>query len=157
MLWGCANKKLIGKIERLQKKCVRNVALVNFKSHTEPLFKSLNLLKFTDKILFWRANFVNKYRNKTLPISFLGVFNDITDSQELQTRNNWYNYQNIPAVRKKLEQFAYKQLISTWNSLEIELKSTSEEEDFNLLLKNKFISNYIYETDCLRDCYVCNL
>ena len=39
LLWGCANNKLINQIENLRKKCIRNVALKNFRAHTEPIFK----------------------------------------------------------------------------------------------------------------------
>ena len=39
LLWGCAKNKFIKKIENLQKKCIRNVALKSFRAHTEPLFK----------------------------------------------------------------------------------------------------------------------
>ena len=44
LLWGCAPKKSISKIENLQKRCIRNVALKSFRAHTEPIFKQLNIL-----------------------------------------------------------------------------------------------------------------
>ena len=40
LLWGCADRKLINKIENLQKRCVRNISLKNFRAHTEPIFKN---------------------------------------------------------------------------------------------------------------------
>ena len=38
LLWGCSSSKYITKIESLQKRCIRNVALKGFRAHTEPLF-----------------------------------------------------------------------------------------------------------------------
>ena len=43
LLWGCAKSKLLHKVENLQKKCIRNVCLKNFRAHTEPLFKQLDI------------------------------------------------------------------------------------------------------------------
>ena len=42
LLWGCANQKST-------KPCIMNVALKGFRSHTEPLFKQLGILSFSDK------------------------------------------------------------------------------------------------------------
>ena len=51
LLWGCASNKL------LQKICIRNVGLRNFKANTEPLFKDLKILRLTDKIAFGKSVF----------------------------------------------------------------------------------------------------
>ena len=156
LLWGCANKKSLSKIENLQKRCIRNVALKSFRAHTEPLFKELSILKFTDKLSYCRAIFMHKYRNEKLPISFSGIFTDITSTDELQTRHNDYNYINEPAIKRCLENFPLKQIILNWNALDIDSKSTAEEEEFQILLKEKYLSQYSYETDCSGNCYSCN-
>ena len=51
-------------------------------------------------------------------------------SDELQTRHNDYNYINRPAVKKYLENFPYKKMFTNWNSLNIDLKSTAEYDEF---------------------------
>jgi len=48
LLWGCAKKKFIKKIENLQEIYIRNVALKRFRAHTEPLFKQWCILNFPD-------------------------------------------------------------------------------------------------------------
>ena len=73
LLWGCAQNKVTKKIQVLQKKCIRNIALNPYKSHTEPLFKKLEILNYTDKITFCRSTFMNQYRNKQLPESFMNI------------------------------------------------------------------------------------
>ena len=70
LLWGCADKKLLGKIDVLQKRCIRNVGLKKYKAHTEPIFKELNILKVSDKISFAKSVFMHQYKNNKLPISF---------------------------------------------------------------------------------------
>ena len=63
LLWSCANKKSLDKIENLQKKCLRNVALKSYKAHTEPIFKDLNILNLRDKFTYCRSIFMHQYRN----------------------------------------------------------------------------------------------
>ena len=148
LLWGCADKKLLGKVENLQKRCVRNVALKKCTAHTEPIFKTQQILKLQDKLSFCRSIFMHQFRNNKLPISFSNTFADIISTDILQTRHNGYNYVNIPAVKK---------IITDWNSLSIDLKSTAEEIEFHQLLKEKYLSTYSCDVECIRPCYSCGL
>ena len=83
-------------------------------------------------------------------------FTDITNTDELQIRNNDYNYINKASVKSNLDKFPLKQILSTWNSLSIDLKSTGEKEEFQALLKESLLYNYSFETDCPLNCYSCN-
>ena len=156
LLWGCAKTKLIKKVENLQKRCIRNVALKSFKAHSEPLFKSLGILKFSDKLSYCRAVFMHKYRHEKLPASFVGTFTDTIMTDELQSRHNDYNYLIEPAIKKNLENFPLKQIIFNWNALSIDLKSTADFAEFEMLLKEKYLSQYSLETDCPDNCFSCN-
>ena len=44
LLWGMESNKILP----LQKKAIRGITCSNFYSHTEPLFKDLNILKIND-------------------------------------------------------------------------------------------------------------
>ena len=156
ILWGCAADKFLKKIDTLEKRCIRNVSLQKYNAHSEPIFKMLGILKNSDKIAYSQAIFMHQYRNKKLPTSFENMFQDITDSNELQTRNNDYNYLNRPAIKKYLEKYPTKVMVSNWNYLDIEFKSTAEPEEFKLLLKQKMLSSYSSEPDCAANCFVCN-
>ena len=155
LLWGCAKAKNLKKIESLQKRCIRNVSLKSYKSHSEPLFKDLDILKFSDKLSQSRAIFMHKYRHKKLPTSFSGIFIDTTTTDSIQSRHNDYNYQNFPAIRKNLENFPLKQIIFNWNFLSLDLKATADPIEFGNLLKRNYLSQYSYETDCFEDCFNC--
>ena len=155
LLWGCAKNTLINKIDVLHKKCIRNVALKKYKAHTEPLFKDLCILKLSDKISYCQALFMHQYRNSKLPNSFTNIFSDISNTDELQTRDNDYNYINKPAIKRNLESFPYKKIIANWNSLDIDLKSTAEYDEFQQLLKEKYLSQYNCDSQCLEPCFSC--
>ena len=103
LLWGCAKPKYLKKIENLQKRCIRNVALKGFRSHTEPIYKNLEILTVSDKITLCRSTFMHQYRHEKLPPSFSGLFSDLVTTDELQTRHNDYNYVNKPANKKYIE------------------------------------------------------
>ena len=156
LLWGCAKPKLINKLENLQKRCLRNVALKGFRAHSEPIYKLLGILKFSDKLSYCRAIFMHKYRHEKLPASFAGTFTDTIMTDELQARHNDYNYLNEPAIKKNLENFPLKQIMFNWNALSIDLKSTADFAEFELLLKEKYLSQYSLEPDCPNNCFSCN-
>ena len=155
LLWSCSNKKSLDKIENLQKKCLRNVALKGYKAHSEPIFKDLNILKLRDKFTYCRSVFMHQYRNKKLPISFSDIFTDIINCDNLQSRHNDYNYVINPAIKKHLELFPLRQILFNWNSLSVDLKSTADADEFKILMKDNLCSHYSYETDCNVNCYSC--
>ena len=67
-----------------------------------------------------------------------------------------HSCQNLPAIKKGLENFPFKQIIFNWNSLNLELKATADPTEFDYMLKQNFISRYKYETDCPHNCFSCN-
>ena len=156
LLWGCASNKFVKKLENLQKKCIRNVALHKFKAHTEPIFKELEILKLSDKFAFCQAQFMQQYRHKKLPESFANMFLEITENDDLKTRQNYYNYVNKPAIKNYLERFPTKSIVSNWNYLDIDLKSTADFSEFKLLLKESLLYNYSSEPLCHGKCYSCD-
>ena len=98
---------------------------------------------------------MHKYRHKNLPTSFSGIFIDTTTTDSIQSRHNDYNYQNVPAIRKNLENFSLKQIIFNWNFLSLDLKATADPIEFGISLKRNYLSQYSYETDCSDDCFNC--
>ena len=101
---------------------------------------------------------MHKYRNKKLPLSFLDIFSDASNTNLTHyNRHTDYNYDTLPATRKSLENFPLKQIIFNWNSLGIELKATADPHEFQKELKKYYLSKYKYDLDCSHDCYICNL
>ena len=58
----------------LQKYTVRIINFSDFKAHSEPLFKKLNILKFKGNIILQNCLFVYDYLKGNLPNSFIDPF-----------------------------------------------------------------------------------
>ena len=81
------------------------------------------------------------------------MFTDASDSEDLKTRHTDYNIYNQAEINRGLEKSPFKQIIENWNALDIDLKSTTEDSEVEILLKEKFLSQNKFETDCSHDCY----
>ena len=77
LAWGGVKATQLKKITNLQKKCVRNVANRQVRSHTDPLFKSLNILKFTDIFETNSVLFMHKFAYGRIPPSINNLFNPL--------------------------------------------------------------------------------
>ena len=98
---------------------------------------------------------MNQYRNSKLPDSFQNMFKDVTTTDDVQTRHNDHKFSNQPAL-PQLEWFPLKCLINTWNSLDIDLKATSDQLEFESLLKESYLAKYSSEIQCDGLCYSCD-
>ena len=58
------------KIFKLQKKAIRMISLAKYNAHTEPLFKTLNLLKINDIFTSSQLKFYYKFLKNDLPHFF---------------------------------------------------------------------------------------
>ena len=78
---------------------MRIMTFSEFRAHSEPLFKKLEILKFTDSIAVNNCSFVYDYFNKNLPGAFTNTF--------IRT-NDLYNHSTRQATTGKLFIPSYK-------------------------------------------------
>ena len=93
---------------KMQKKCIRNVAGKNARSHTDPLFSSLNILKFEDLFKYNCSCFMNKYSLNLVPASFKNLFTP------LGVPNRTHGYQIEKTKYVLLKQFPPYFLPKLW-------------------------------------------
>ena len=90
-IWSCSKSGPLNEIFKLQKKAIRIVAGTSYNSHTEPLFKQLEVLPLPDLISFTKIQFMQRFKQKFLPTSFddTWVFNAIRNigENDIQLRN----------------------------------------------------------------------
>ena len=83
-IWSCSKSGPINEIFKMQKKAIRIVASASYNSHTEPLFKRLQVLPLPDLISYKKIQFMQRFKQKFLPSSFeeTWVFNGIRNIGE---------------------------------------------------------------------------
>ena len=134
--WGGARVSKLRPLEIAQKKAIRNVAGKPPNSHTEPLFSSLRVLKFSDLFNYSCAIFMYKFHNDCLPVSFHGMFT------QLATPNRTLSYKIPRSVNSFVDRLPAAFLPRIWNNLEKKLKTTNSISKFKRILQNQIISNY---------------
>ena len=90
-IWSYSKSGPLNKIFKLQKKAIWIIAGTAYNSHTEPLFKKLEVLPLPDLISFTKIQFMQRFKQKFLPTSFddTWVFNAIRNigENDIQLRN----------------------------------------------------------------------
>jgi hypothetical protein len=69
-IYGCASATVLNKLIVKQKEAIRVVSLANYRDHTVPLFKKLNILPLNELIMYSALKFMHKYKHNRLPFSF---------------------------------------------------------------------------------------
>jgi len=156
-IWGNANLSTLKKTNVLQKKALRCITNSKFNSHTEPLFKSTELLKLNDLYTLEVSKIMYKYQSKRLPETFNNLYSynhqvhpgTITrQSHQLhipKPKNNFVKSQpkyNYPAI---------------WNNIKQDTQNQPTTKAFTKHLKSYIISNYKSKVTCLNTyCKECN-
>ena len=121
------------KISRLQKSAMRIMTFSEFKAHSEPLFKQLEMLKFTDNITLYNCVFVFDYLHGNLPESFLETFHRIEDSHCSKTRQASTGMLFTPRYNSTEYglKSIYKKCINSWNNITAEINATEKRKFVN--------------------------
>jgi hypothetical protein len=142
-IWTSKLISVTEKISRLQKSAMRIMTFSEFRAHTEPLFKKLQILKFSDCISVNNCSFVYDYFNNTLPASFTNTFLRTDDLHQYSTRQATYG--QLYAPRYKTTTFGlkciYKRCIDSWNRLS---------KDINIINRKNNINNQEVQIDFLK-------
>ena len=69
-IWSCTSSGPINEIFKMQKAAIRIINGSNYNSHTEPIFKKLEILPLPDLITFTKIQFMQRFSQKMLPTSF---------------------------------------------------------------------------------------
>ena len=142
MTWGGVNATKLKGITNLQKKCVRNVAGKQFRSHTEPIFSSLKILKFTDLFKFNCSTFMHKLVLGKQPDSFQTMFTPLDGA------NRTKKFLTSISKNNFISQFPTIFLPKIWNANSLELKNIPKHKSFKTDLQNFFISQYNTHVNC---------
>ena len=87
-VWGLTYPTYLKPVTTLQKRVVRIMTFSDPRSHSEPLLKSLRLLKFSDIIHLEILSFVYQWYHKLSPSCFVNYFNPVSSIHSYNTRQS---------------------------------------------------------------------
>ena len=119
------------------------------KSHSEPLFKSFNLLKLNDVIESQILSFVYQWSRRLLPPCFNEYFKFTSSVHSYSTRQSCNK--NLYVASVNTTQYGLRSLKFTgprlWNSLPTSITNSSSLRIFRKNLKNSILN--CYSNPCL--------
>ena len=154
LLWGHAND--FNRPKLLQKKAVRIITNSNYLAHSEPIFKTLNLLKLEDILKVNILKFYYQHENKNLPIYFQNIeYNPSISSHHYSTRKHEYVYYVKHEFAKKSLKYTIPKLINETPTFIKDKVHTHSPIGFKSYTKNYYLSCYSLECSSPQNCYIC--
>ena len=152
LLWGFNTHRLM----KLQKRAIRIITDSKYNSHTEPLLKSLNILKINDIFTIQCLKFFHNYINDRVPVFFGSFFVENALYHDYETRH--CHHICIPHSRttkaRKCIRYHIPMLLNTL-PLQITAKLyTHSQIGFVNYTKPLFLNGYT-STCLVENCYVC--
>ena len=128
----------------LKKRVIRIMTFSDPRSPSEPLLKSLRLLKFSFIIYLEIVPFVYQWYHKLSPSCFVNYFNPVSSIHSYNTRQSQIDNLFVKSVHTT--QYGIRSLSYTgpklWNSLSIDVKKIKPFSSFRQYIKNSVIDGY---------------
>ena len=129
-------------ISTIQRKALRIMYFSKYDAHSSPLFKSLQIIKFSDLNNNNIILFMHKFHNDLLPSVFNNYLTLISRTHDYNTRLASKHSYLIPKAKTNYAIFNIRfQGVKLWNSIDESLKFLSIIQLKNHL-KTSFLSNY---------------
>jgi len=160
--WSCTNSSFLLGLFKMQKSAVRIIENVRYNTHTEPIFKKLEILPLPELATYFKLQFMQKFHQKTLPtlLSNSWIYNSdrIIGENALVLRNHYQV--NIPYIRlSSIERHPLISFLKLWDDLpDNNIKIIRNRPEFSKKLKEYLIKNLSSTVNCMRVlCPSCNL
>ena len=138
-VWASTYPTNLNRIVILQKKIVRIISNKPFDAHTEPIFKDLQILKFSNIYLFQIGKFMYSFKDGLLPSVFKNMFSLTSQVHSYNTRNS--NAFFLFSVRTNIRLFTIRfQGSKVFNSLNLNIQNAATISLFKSRLKAYLLS-----------------
>ena len=154
LMWGYHSDRLY----KLQKRAMRIITLAPYNAHSEPLFKSLNILKISDIFTLFQLKFYHKLINDKLPKYFTNMqFEQNQNIHRYNTRGSINIH--LPKINhsfaKRCIRYSLPVILNRSPTYIFHKLFTHSLKGFSVYVKKDFIENYIFVCTNV-NCYVCN-
>ena len=141
----------------IKKKAIRIITASSYISHTEPLFKRLNLLKVDDILTLQELKFYYKYNEGALPIylqNWKFIMNVNLHNYNTRTIRTLHTFKTKHEFAKKILKYNIPHTINDTPQIVTEKVLTHSMHGFSLYVKKYLLHKY--NNNCIvRDCYTC--
>ena len=144
--WG--NSTTTNKLYLLQKKALRLINNKAYASHTDPLFKQENVLKFHDIYKVVTALHVHDLLANKLPSSFDNFFPMVNHSQHNRITRQYNNLPQTLARTQFSARTPYHAIPALWNNLQLSTQTTESRTGFKKIITQQIITQYKSEVTC---------
>jgi hypothetical protein len=156
--WGNANKSALHRSIILQKRALRTINNAKYNSHTDPLFKSSNILKLNDLYEHQVILFMFDYLSNKLPISFANTFvlnRNMPNSRLTRQSDLLFITRCQSQFANSLPLYAFPVMWNKWAATSIVTISLSRYQ-FKVQTKHVLLDNYQSHVTCqYRKCPDC--
>ena len=160
-IWSSTSISNLNELKVKQKNAIRTITLSKYNAHTLPLFKNLKILPLDSLIYFFKLQFMNKYVQGLLPISFNNVWVKReewrAENFSITLRNSEHFYIPTPllAQTERHPYFLFPKLWSEFSNNNI--KIIRNHVEFNIALKNNLLEELPSNVSCTRlFCHSCS-
>ena len=126
---------------------MRNVAGRDLKSHCDPLFKKLKIIKFYDLLLYNQNIFMHKLLNGKQPDSFENFFKKAPNF-ESDTNRRAFCYQVDKLKNDGVGRFPTAALPRSWISVDMGTKLISSLSTFKKSIYSSYVDKYSTNPQC---------
>ena len=156
LVWGFKSSRIF----KLQKRAVRLILCSKYNAHTEPLFKSLNLLKVEDIFKIKSLKFYYKYTKNTLPHYFDNMFTKTSNKHDHDTRQKsiqtLYQHSTKKTSSRQCIRHVLPDIINKAPPCIVLKINTHSFKGFSNYMKKHIVNNY--KEDCEKEnCYICQV
>ena len=154
LVWG--NAPSVQKLVILQKRAIRIIHKKGYRAHTEPLFKTSQILKLTDLYKCQVRLFMHDHKTNKLPNSFVNLFH----RPNHQTATTRYTADNLYRERPRTkfsESLPKHTFIMLWNNLNDATKQIDNRNIFKNTMITATLNSYSNYITCENaHCRQCN-
>lgn len=154
LAWGFKCDRIV----KLQKKAVRILSNSKYNAHTEPIFKTLRLLKVTDILKLQELKFYYKFKHGMLPIYLLNlpfIINAVTHDHNTRQQDNIHQPFARHEYAKRCIRSDLPRTINATQSHIIDKVDTHSLSGFSWYIKQMTLQSY-QNTCTIVNCYICS-
>ena len=142
IVWGIAKDTIIEKLFILQKRAIRLCTNSCSRTHTDPLFFKLGLLKLSDINKYQTLIFMFKYKHSILPPSCMSFVTVSNSNRAYSTRNTSYFVRSNCRTDVRKRSLAIRGPI-LWDALPKDAQDCVSLVKFEKTIKNLYLQNYL--------------